>query len=190
MLKHIFAQNLVLEPQTEIVINDLIAQAQSGSKNAFAEIYNRYAAAVSGIIFRFTQSRESSEDLLQDSFVRIWKNIGSYDPAKGSFFTWIVRIARNTVIDHMRSKEFKSQQIQKHFLFEIYEEKALTDNEDRIQLNSLVAKLEPQCRQIIDLVYIWGFSQDEVSRMLNIPLGTVKSRSRNAVRQLRKMIQS
>lgn len=160
---------------------------QKDSK-AFEKLYDRFSGPLLSIIYRITQDRELSDDLLQDCFIRIWKNLHTYDANKALFFTWSAKIARNTVIDYFRSKNFKSKAIQMPEAYEYYKESDTRMTEDKHILHQAVQQLETQYRIIIDLVYIWGFTQDEVSKMLKIPLGTVKSRARTAILQLRKVL--
>lgn len=173
---------------TDNSIEAIIAGCKLRSRECFSELYDRYSNALMGVIFRITNDTELSEDLLQDTFIRIWRSIETFDAAKGSFFTWAVRIARNTVTDYFRSKNYKNQQIQKPVLYEVYHERLVEkDTEQQKMLHNIVLKLDPAYRQIIDLVYIWGFTQEEVSKMLDMPLGTVKTKARTAIQQLRKI---
>ena len=113
---------------TNINAENLINRCKEKSREAFSELYDKYCGALMGAIFRITNNRELSEDLLQDTFVRIWRNMETFDSSKGAFFTWAVCIARNTVTDYFRSKNYKSHQIQKPVLYEVYFEQ--TDSYD------------------------------------------------------------
>lgn len=166
----------------------LAITASQKDSQAFEILYDRFSGPLLSIIYRMTQDRELSDDLLQDCFIRIWKNLHTYDASKALFFTWSAKIARNTVIDYFRSKNFKAKAIQMPEAYEYYRESNTSMIEDKQMLQQAVQQLELQYRTIIDLVYIWGFTQDEVSKMLNIPLGTVKSRARTAILQLRKAL--
>lgn len=124
---------------------------------------------------------------MQDCLVKVWKNIHSYDAGRGTFFTWLLNIARYTTIDYLRSKGFK--QAQKIYPADLYEytqgNHVNLPDTDQVGLKSLVQKPDTKYQKIIDLVYFWGFTQEEVAGILEIPLGTVKSRTRHALRELK-----
>ena len=134
------------------------------------------------------RDREVAHDVLQNVFVNIWRKIESYDPSKGRLFTWMLNITRNTCIDYLRSRNHKYQ-----VLTDANTEPGTKGAAESVhpyhsehnELRALAHKLDTKYRQVIDLVYFWGYSQDEVAKMLNMPLGTVKTRSRTGIQQLR-----
>ncbi len=151
-------------------------------------LYDNYSAAMYGVIHRIVQNDALAEDLLQDAFVKIWNNFLQYDSSKGRLFTWMINICRNLSIDKVRSKDFtnqnKNQDIEKIVSFE----ETLTTasyNPDTIGIKEIVRKLDPEYRKIIDLLFFEGYSQSEAAEKLNIPLGTVKTRSRAALQKLK-----
>lgn len=175
---------------TTSTVNDtmqLCELLKTRSSSAFAQLYDKYSGALFGIICKMVQNVNVAEELLQDVFVKAWKNIDKYDMEKGSLFTWLLQITRNTCIDHMRTKAHKFRfnsdiDTQKEKIAFKHEDNY---NSENTELRNLAFKLEFKYRQIIDLVYFWGYSQDEVAQMLNIPLGTVKTRCRAGLQQLR-----
>ena len=160
-------------------------------ENVGAEaLYEMYSSSLYGVIYRIIQHEEIAEDLLQDTFIRIWNSFSSYDSTKGRLFTWMVNIARNISIDKTRSKDFrnssKTEDIENNVLsMEMQSGNIL--NPEVMGLKELVAKLKPEQKIILDLVYFRGFTHAEVSEELEIPLGTVKTRLRNAIITLRKL---
>ena len=156
-------------------------------------LYDNYSSALYGVIFRIIQNDEIAEDVLQDTFLKIWNNFPQYDAAKGRLFTWMVNIARNQSIDKVRSKDFvnqsKNQPIDKTVSF-VDMNKSTSYNPDTIGLKEMVKKLDVEYRQIIDLIFFEGYSQSEASEKLGIPLGTVKTRSRAAIMKLRQQFES
>ena len=153
-------------------------------------LYDMYSSSLYGIIFRIVQHEEIAEDLLQDTFVRIWNSFSSYDESKGRLFTWMVNIARNISIDKTRSKDFrnssKTEDIENNVL-SLEMQSGNTLNPETMALKELVAKLKPEQKIVLDLVYFRGFTHAEVSEELEIPLGTVKTRLRNGIISLRKV---
>ncbi|MEM9921100.1 MAG: RNA polymerase sigma factor [Bacteroidota bacterium] len=148
-------------------------------------LYDDYAPALYGVIFRIVKSEELAEDVLQDTFVKIWKNGPDYDASKGSLFTWMLNIARNTAIDLIRSAHHRRRQHmespdQAAHIGESF-------NVNHIGVNAIVDNLDEKYRKVIDLIYFQGYTHKEVVEELDIPLGTVKSRIRIALRELRKL---
>ncbi|HMT10224.1 MAG TPA: sigma-70 family RNA polymerase sigma factor [Ignavibacteria bacterium] len=151
-------------------------------------MYDKYSAFLYGIIVRIVHSEETAEDVMQEVFVKIWKNIGSFDPEKAKLVTWIGNIARNLAIDKIRSKEYKNS-LQNHDIEDyvniIEESPSSAFNPEHIGVKEMLEKLTPEHRVLIDMVYFQGYTQAEVSVKLGIPLGTVKTRIRSALINLR-----
>ncbi|MEZ5035274.1 MAG: RNA polymerase sigma factor [Chitinophagaceae bacterium] len=166
----------------------LIQRLQNGDKEAFEELYDQYNAALYGIICKIVRSEEVSQDVLQDAFVKIWKHIHTYNPTKGSLFTWMLNIARNTAIDQLRKlkKENKVDIQTLDFNVDMVNTTAPGKNENTIGVTALVQKLPEEQKRLLEYIYFSGYTQKEVSEKLDIPLGTVKSRVRSAIKTLRK----
>ena len=144
-----------------------------------------------GVIFTLIKDREEAEDVLQEVFVKIWKNIDSYNESKGRLYTWILNIARNTSIDKLRSKGFNNNQknLSADNFVHILDDNSKTINQiDAIGIKEFIKKLKPKCIQIIDLLFFKGYTQQETSDELEIPLGTVKTQNRNCMNELRLLI--
>lgn len=159
---------------------------------AFTYVYDMYSKSLFAIITNLVKDREEAEDILQEVFVKIWKNIDSYDESKGRFYTWILNIARNTSIDKLRSKGFNNSQKNlsaDNFVHLLDDSNKLTNKIDTIGIQEFVKKLKPKCIQIIDLLFFKGYTQQEASEELEIPLGTVKTQNRNCINDLRNFLQ-
>lgn len=167
---------------------DLIVGLQNKENKAFAVLYDNYAPALLGIIVKIVRDEDEAENLLQDAFVKIWRNIHQYDATKGRLFTWILNIARNTAINYLRSSHYSVGKEIQSIDNPVSIQTAYSENIDvnYIGVAETVEKLEPKLKQIIDLIYFMGYTQQEVSEKLDMPLGTVKTRTRMALLQLRK----
>lgn len=169
---------------------ELVSLLFSKNEKVIEIIYDNYSSAVYGVIFRLVQDKEIAEDILQETFVKIWNNSTQYNSSKGRLFTWIINIARHLAIDKRRSKDFrrglKNQSLENIVNSNIEAKPSDSTNPELIGLKQLVDKLEPEQKKIIDLIFYGGLTQEEVSEKLGIPLGTVKTRSRNALIMLRK----
>lgn len=177
---------------SSLVKNDdaIIRLLQAKNQKAMEYIYNKYGAALYGVILRIVQSEETAEDVFQEALVKVWKNADRYDGSKGRLFTWLLNICRNLAIDTIRSKKF--QQSRKSLPLEnsVYNNSKFSSEmaTDHIGLKKVINGLEEKYRQVIELVYFQGYTQKEVEETLQIPLGTVKSRIRIAIRELRKLL--
>lgn len=167
---------------------ELVALLRLQSQDAFNYLYRQYASVLFGVICKVVSDEQTAQDVLQDVFVKIWNNIHQYDTAKGRIYTWMINIARNAAIDKLRSKgEIMKGKIQTGEAAVNNIERGLKTEQstDTIGLRKAVAGLKPEYELIIDLAYYKGFTLDEISKTLEMPLGTVKTRMRSAMQQLR-----
>ncbi len=173
----------------------LIEKLNRRDQQAFQWLYDQYSAALYGVVLKVVHDDELAKDLLQDIFVKIWKNLDNYDPQKGRLFTWLLNVARNTAIDALRSsrsssrpglaKTIRTDEDTVHIVDGQHH--TLQPNSDTIGLQEIVGKLRPDRRQLIDLVYFEGFTHEEAAETLNLPLGTVKTRIRSALQELKQL---
>jgi len=163
-----------------------VSRLKSGDQSSFSELYDRYSGALNGIVSRIVLDSEASQDVLQDTFIKIWKNIERYDGSKGSLFTWMLNIARNTSIDSLRKLKKEGKTEIQNLENSVGVIGAVQQNINSIGLNKLVEKLQPEQRLMIEYIYFKGYTHQEVSDELDMPLGTVKTRTRLAMRELRK----
>jgi RNA polymerase sigma-70 factor (ECF subfamily) len=170
---------------------ELVAELQSHNQQAFAYLYDNYAGALNGVIVRLVENRELAEDILQEAFVKIWNNFSSYDASKGRLFTWMINITRNLTIDTLRSKGYKKQQQISTDENSVgnYADGTTSEKFDSLGIRKQLGNLKAEQRTIIDLAYFGGYTQEEISKELDIPLGTVKTRMRTAMSELRKLLQ-
>ena len=179
---------MVKKKITDITDEELVNALITKDKDSVGILYDKYSAFLFGIINRIVNSDETSEDLLQEVFVKIWKNIGSYDSSKGKLITWMANISRNLAIDKIRSKDYKNSK-QNHdienYVNKIEDERNDSFKPEFVGVKEMLNKLMPEQRTIIDLVYFQGYTQNDVSVKLGIPLGTVKTRIRSAILKLR-----
>ncbi|MFN7118586.1 MAG: RNA polymerase sigma factor [Saprospiraceae bacterium] len=166
----------------------IIGLLEEQDKEAISILYDRYAATLYGIVLRIVRLESLAEDTVQETFVKAWRHRTSYNESKGTLFTWLLNIARNTAIDKTRSAEFRQRGKIQTLDSSVYSGEGLSIefNPDCIGLDKFVKKLEEKYRIIVELIFYRGFTQNEVTEHLDIPLGTVKSRLRIALRELRK----
>ena len=155
---------------------NLVASLKRQENDAFKHLYMHYRGALYNLILQYIKDPEIANDVLQDVVITIWKQIDKYDASKGKLFTWMVKLTRNAAINKLRSKVFKSEA--KNENLEIYV--------DTIDEKNQVNNLRKEYTDVIELSYYNGFTHEEIAKVLNIPLGTVKTRLRNALVELRK----
>lgn len=163
---------------------------KSKDKKVIAFLYDNYSAALYGVILKIVQKEEVAEDVLQETFVKIWKNGNQYDRSRGRLFTWLINIARNTAIDMVRSKRFRQSKKSTPLDNNVYNNETL-QTEIIVRdsgLEKVINSLDEKYRTLIDLAYFQGYTQKEIAKQLNIPIGTVKSRIRYAIKELRKIL--
>ncbi|KIO77200.1 hypothetical protein TH53_10985 [Pedobacter lusitanus] len=167
---------------------EIVRELKKQTQQSFNKLYLRYASLLFGVILKLVPSREAAEDILQETFVKIWKSIDQYDADKGRLFTWMSCLARNTAKDYLKGKNFakssKNDDIDSVYA-QVNDAHYFRYNTDIIGLRELIAVLSDSQKQIVNMVYFQGYTQVEVSDELHIPLGTVKSKIRLAVKALR-----
>lgn len=165
----------------------LIQALQSGDNDAFGDLYDAYSPLLYGLILRIVKDQKEAENLLQDCFVKIWHNISSYTPERGRVATWLINIARNTAIDFTRSRYFNQKLLNQpdDYLLNNEHHTLTQPQVETLGLRQLVEKLTPVCRHVIEWMYFEGYTQQEIADKFEIPLGTVKSRTRLAMQELR-----
>jgi RNA polymerase sigma-70 factor (ECF subfamily) len=181
----------ILTAKTTIAEAELVELLKSGAANAMTVLYENYSAALYGVILNIVGSEEAAEDIMQEAFIKIWKNFDKYDKTKGRLFTWLINVARNTAIDSLRVKDYETKkQIRSldNSVRSINSQHKVYPKTDTIGLKQIVDKLKPEYKILIDKLYFEGYTQEEASKELNIPLGTVKTRIRTAMNLLRDIL--
>jgi RNA polymerase sigma-70 factor (ECF subfamily) len=148
-------------------------------------LYDHYSDSLYGVINRILEDDQLAEDALQASFLKIWQNFDSYDSGRASLFTWMSVIARNTALDQKRLKTYQSRQKTVSPDEVVYRPGASMPDGNNIDAAKLLSQLDVNNRIVLEYAYLKGYTQQEISDTLNIPLGTVKTRLRKAISVLR-----
>jgi RNA polymerase sigma factor (sigma-70 family) len=171
---------------------ELVTLLKQRDNHSYTYLYDHYSGALYTVILQIVPDRDIASDVLQDVFVNAWRRIDQYDNSKGRLFTWLLNIARNAAIDMVRSKGYqKNQQIRElpNDVNGIDTGNSLKLNIDNIGLRKVLNNLKEDQRVLVDMAYFKGYTQDEIAKELNLPLGTVKTRIRTALIQLRTYLQ-
>lgn len=173
-------------PPIEVKISTLL---QEGNEEAVSLIYDNYGAVLFGLCARMMGSKEDGEEVFQEAMIKIWRYAKSFDPSKARLYTWMMNVTRNTCIDQIRKND-RRPQIQ-DIDSNVYKVDSVNQGEievDHIGLKKEIDKLRPEERKVLELAYFKGFTQGEIAKDLNIPLGTVKTRARKAITELKRFL--
>lgn len=177
-----------METNVTYTEQDLVRSLKERDNRAFSYLYEHYSGALYGIILPIVNEAEAANDVLQEVFVNIWRKIESYDPTKGRLFTWMLNIARNASIDMIRSRGFQNSR-KNQPLPETVNWSTQAPDMDNIGLKKMLEKLKDEQRTLVELAYFRGYTHEEIATLEGIPLGTVKTRIRTALIQLRNYMQ-
>lgn len=185
-----------IDNQTEIDELELIRRVGDGDRASFEMFYDRYCGVLFSTALRVLNDPTDAEDVTQDVFIMIWNKAGMYDPSRGKPLTWAVTMTRNKAIDKLRSLQrrfrLKEEAGEEAKTGEtIHERQPLDDVETAEQgalVRSAVDKLGPEQREVIEMAYFQGLTQNEIAEKLRQPLGTIKARIRRGMIKLRKIV--
>ena len=169
---------------------DLISLVGDGDAEAFALLYDRHSRAAYSLAYRLMNGRQAAEDLLQDSFIKVWRSAGGYRVGRGSVRTWILSIVRNRAIDQFRSEESRrrTRDEVEASTPTSYPSEAFAEtwrNTQQEQMREVLKMLPKEQLRILELAYFSGYTHVEIAERLSLPLGTVKGRMRLGLEKLR-----
>jgi RNA polymerase sigma-70 factor (ECF subfamily) len=163
----------------------LVRRVDAGDERALGDLYDRYAGLIYGAGTRYLGDRGQAEDLVQDVFLAVWRNAGSFDPSRASFSTWIYRITRNRATDLIRRRKARVRTVNGDLPPEPPDPDPSGQLSRQFDVAATLSRLSPNHREVLALAYFEGLSQREISTRTGTPLGTVKSRTTATMRALR-----
>jgi RNA polymerase sigma-70 factor (ECF subfamily) len=169
--------------------NELVNSLKLRRNDAFKHLYIHYRGSLFNIINQIVPDTETANDVLQEVFITVWNNIDKYDPEKGRLYTWLLNLTRNAAINKTRSKNYKNflkNADISNYVNTLEGKSNSHQNINQIGLRKEVNKLKDEYKVVLELAYFHGCTQEEISKALDIPLGTIKTRIRNALIELRK----
>jgi RNA polymerase sigma-70 factor (ECF subfamily) len=169
---------------------ELMVRLQRRDPHALAELYDRYGQVVFRLILRMVRDSGTAEDLVQETFLRVWNRVGGFDSERGAVGPWLLAVARNRAIDYLRCQGRRTENTVE--LNETEHPELFADistdvfNVDLVrQVKRALDQLDSQQRQAIELAYFEGMSQTEIAERMGQPLGTIKTWTRRAIQQMR-----
>lgn len=164
---------------------EIVALIRNRDEKGLSLLYDRYAPTLLGIIVRIVKNQNIGEEILQQTLLKAWNNIHQFKDDKGTFFTWLASIARNAAIDQARLKGFQNRNATEALDDNHYQISTSVLQSDKLDVSRLLGRLDQSQKMVLDLVYLQGYSHRDAAEYLEIPLGTVKSRLRLAIKYLR-----
>lgn len=165
----------------------IVELLQERNEKAISLLYDNYGDTLLGVANKVVRDHELAQDVVQESFVKIWKKADSYDPSKAKLFTWLFRITRNTAIDKLRSVNTKSDKEIQIDVSDVYTLGVESIKPELIDVQENLDKIEDKYQIVLEALFFQGMTQQEASEELDIPLGTIKSRLKIGLRELRKI---
>jgi len=176
--------------------NDLLLEVAAQNEDALGTLYDRYAKVLYSIILAIVKNPEDSQDLLQEIFVQVWQKAAAFDVSKGNVYSWLVALTRNRAIDRIRSKGFRERKQENYdYDLDIIDAQCFPTPLDAVLVSEredLVRKafgqISPDQQVVLSMAYNEGYSQSEIADLLQIPLGTVKTRTRQGMITLHQLL--
>lgn len=174
---------------------ELMVMVAGGRPEALEAIYDRYAGLSYSLALRILGDRGAAEEVVQDTFVTLWRKAETYKSESGKVHSWLLRIVRNRAIDELRRQRSPVRQDQAYqpaseMLYDPSEVDAIRSTELRSVIGDALEELPTNQRAVVEMAYMEGLSQREISEHTGVPLGTVKTRTRLALRKLRQTLES
>ena len=176
-------------PRRDVSDGELIEQVGDGDRDAFETLYGRYARAIFGLALRRLGNREQAEDAVQDTFASIWRSAASYRPSRGPGGPWLYTVARNAIVDRARARRDVTAEPPDVASVEAGPAEQAEAGWRAFVVHRAFGELPSSERAVLELAYWGGLSQSEVAEFLNIPLGTVKTRTRNGLSRLADLLE-
>ncbi len=172
------------------VLGGLLKQSARGDETAFADLYDRMSARLFGLVLRVVRDRAQSEEVAQEVFLEIWKTSARFDPARGSALSWMMTIAHRKAVDRVRSAEAATRRDQNyHDTNQVVEHdstaEAAHSRLDAERVRRALTTLTPAQRGAVELAFLGGYTHTEVAGLLDLPVGTAKTRIRDGLIRLR-----
>ncbi|MCM4169647.1 ECF RNA polymerase sigma factor RpoE [Arenibacter antarcticus] len=167
--------------------NHIVELLLERDDKAMSLLYEHYGDTLLGVAFKVVRNEELAQDVLQESFLKIWKKSDTYDPSKAKLFTWLFRITRNTAIDKLRSVNTKSDKEIQMDVSDVYKLGTEGLNPELMDIQDNLDKIDSKYQIVLDALFFQGMTQQEASDELNIPLGTIKSRLKIGLREMKKI---
>lgn len=168
-----------------MIDKEIVEKIRAGNEDGLRLLYKNYSSTLFGIAMRHLNNEMYAEEVLQNTFLKVWQKIDQYDPEKAAFYTWMVNILKNSAIDVGRTLKFQSEQKTVSFDNDVHNSKNEHILSMGMEATQLLKNVEQKYVQVLDYLYLRGYSQSEMAEELDIPIGTIKTRVKKAIDILR-----
>lgn len=168
----------------------IVELLKEGDERAMSLIYDNYADTLFGVAYKITKDEALAQDAVQESLVKIWKKSSNYDSKKAKLFTWLFRITRNTAIDKLRSANIRDGREVQIDVSNVYNLGTTSYKPEHLDIKGHVGGLDEKYQVVLNALFFEGMTHQEASEALDVPLGTIKSRLKIGLRELRKVFNS
>ncbi len=162
----------------------LLERTGRGDRDAFEELYRRFARPVLGMALRQLGDNGRAEDATQETFAAIWRSARSYRPERGTASAWLYAVARHAIIDRARQRREPATEVPEHASTEAGPDEVAESSWLAWRVHASLERLPERERVVLELAYWSGLSQSEIASYLDVPLGTVKTRTRAGLARL------
>ena len=175
---------------TNSVESQIVSLLSVRDKKSIGLIFNHYGNALMNIILRVIPDKQMSEEVLQKVLLKVWENAEQYDPQKAGLYSWLVAISRNAALDQRKTRDFKQSQTSNSTLQVVTLENEPSTNNglEKLMAKQLLEQLPEKYKCLINMSFFEGYSHHEIAEKLDLPLGTVKTRIRSALKHLRSFV--
>ncbi|MEM0931490.1 MAG: RNA polymerase sigma factor [Bacteroidota bacterium] len=170
-----------------LIEKHIVALLAEKDDKAISLLYEHYGDTLYGVAYKVVKDEDLAQDILQESFIKIWKKCDTYDATKAKLFTWLFRITRNTAIDKLRSINNKTDKEVQIDVSNVYKVGVESIKPDILDMQENLEKIELKYQIVLEALFFQGMTQQEASEELDIPLGTIKSRLKIGLRELGKL---
>ena len=182
----------------DVVDEQLMTHIVAGDSTALETLYDRYAATVLGVVLRMVQDRAVAEEIVQETFWRVWDKSASFDASRGKFSTWLFSIARRLAIDSLRRQKVRPQaarsEAEEEWMLRQADERSVAETAvlhlEQARVRSAMTTLSPEQAEVIELAYFKGLTRREIAQAIGTPLGTIHTRARLGLQKLRAALET
>lgn len=175
---------VIMDGEAQIDV-ELVEAVAGGNTDALGQLYDRHAPRLLGVAIAILGNRRDAEDLLHDVFMELWQKAGTYDPGRGKVAYWLVLRVRSRAIDRQRSLGVKREYLMQAGMDVDREAAATSTNVEAIEAVECLMVLPDRQREIVVMSYFQGYTCQEISDLMHVPLGTIKSRLAGAIKKMR-----
>jgi RNA polymerase sigma factor (sigma-70 family) len=173
--------------------DQLVLALKNMDRGAMNSLYQMYSDALYRVISTIIQIEEIAQDILQETFIKIWKSFNQYDPVKGRLYTWMARMAKNLSIDYLRSVSYRNCSVNEDLSklrHQIDQKFQILFNPETIGVKEMIQVLDEEQKNALDLIYFKGYTQVQAAEELRISVGILRSRLQSSIRVLRRIFTS